>query len=71
MCLSLSTGPAPAWCAPPGQTYVNNANSALSKYPELAGLGIQDLNRAVGAHKVPADIATTVRNNGGGHFNHT
>ncbi|EFN58723.1 hypothetical protein CHLNCDRAFT_48517 [Chlorella variabilis] len=31
----------------------------------------QDLNRAVGAHKVPADIATTVRNNGGGHFNHT
>lgn len=50
---------------------MNNANSALSKYPELAGLGIQDLNRAVGAHKVPADIATTVRNNGGGHFNHT
>lgn len=53
------------------QTYVNNVNAALSKFPELAGLGIEDLNTKVGTAEVPADIATVVRNNGGGHWNHS
>ena len=44
---------------------MNNVNAALSKFPELAGLGIEDLNAKVGTAEVPADIATAVRNNGG------
>lgn len=48
------------------QTYVNNLNAALEKAPELAGLDLLDLNKAVGTGKVPESIATAVRNNGGG-----
>jgi superoxide dismutase, Fe-Mn family len=33
-------------------------------------MGIVDLNSAVGSDKLPAEIATVVRNSGGGHFNH-
>ncbi|KAK9829030.1 hypothetical protein WJX72_003498 [[Myrmecia] bisecta] len=51
--------------------YVNNVNAALQKFPELSSLGIVDLNESVGTSKVPTDIATAVRNNGGGHLNHT
>ena len=50
------------------QTYVNNVNAALDKFPELKDLGLVDLNKAVGSAKVPADVATAVRNNGGGHW---
>lgn len=50
------------------QTYVNNVNAALDKFPELSSLGIVDLNRAVGTDAVPAEVATAVRNNGGGHW---
>ena len=53
------------------QTYVNNLNAALDKFPEFKGLGIVDLNKNVGTEKLPAEIATVVRNNGGGHWNHT
>lgn len=52
-------------------TYVNNLNAALSKFPEFNDLGLVDLNKAVGSDKLPADIATAVRNNGGGHWNHS
>lgn len=48
------------------QTYVNNLNAALDKAPELAGLDLLALNKAVGTGKVPESIATAVRNNGGG-----
>jgi Fe-Mn family superoxide dismutase len=51
--------------------YVNNVNAALDKFPELKSLGIVDLNKAVGAGSIPSDIATAVRNNGGGHWNHS
>jgi Fe-Mn family superoxide dismutase len=51
--------------------YVNNVNAALQKFPELADLGIVDLNQTVGSSKVPSEIATPIRNNGGGHLNHT
>jgi Fe-Mn family superoxide dismutase len=46
-------------------------NAALEKFPELAGLGLVDLNKAIGTEKVPKEIATAVRNNGGGHWNHS
>lgn len=49
--------------------YVEKLNQALEKYPDLQGKSVeallQDLN------SVPEDIRTTVRDNGGGHLNHT
>lgn len=53
------------------QTYVNNLNAALDKFPELKDLGLVDLNKAVGTDKLPKDVATVIRNNGGGHYNHS
>ncbi|GLI69222.1 hypothetical protein VaNZ11_013795 [Volvox africanus] len=53
------------------QAYVNNLNAALDKFPELKDLGLIDINKVVGTDKVPGDVATTIRNNGGGHYNHT
>jgi superoxide dismutase len=52
------------------QTYVNNLNAALDKFPEFRDLGLVAINQAVGSDKVPAEVATAVRNNGGGHWNH-
>lgn len=53
------------------QTYVNNLNAALDKFPELKSLGLVDINARAGTAQLPAEIATTIRNNGGGHWNHT
>src|SRR6478752_2915229 len=50
-------------------TYVTNLNAALEKHPELQQKSIEDLIR--GINSVPEDIRTAVRNNGGGHVNHT
>lgn len=49
--------------------YVNNLNAALQKYPDLQGKSVEELIGNLAA--VPEDIRTAVRNNGGGHFNHT
>ena len=49
--------------------YVNNLNTALEKHPELQQKSIEDLLK--GINTVPDDIRTAVRNNGGGHANHT
>jgi Fe-Mn family superoxide dismutase len=49
--------------------YVTNLNAALEKHPELQQKSIEDLLR--GINSVPEDIRTAVRNNGGGHANHT
>lgn len=49
--------------------YVNNLNKALEKHPDLQGRSLEDLLR--GIDSVPDDIRTAVRNNGGGHANHT
>src|SRR5215212_8280273 len=49
--------------------YVNNLNAALEKHPELQSKSVEDLIR--GINTVPEDIRTAVRNNGGGHLNHT
>ena len=51
------------------QAYVNNLNAALANYPDLAAKSPDDLLRDL--TKVPDDIRTAVRNNGGGHANHT
>jgi len=51
------------------QAYVTNLNAALDKHPELQGKSIEDLLK--GINSVPEDIRTAVRNNGGGHANHT
>lgn len=49
--------------------YVNNLNAALEKHPELQKKSAEDLIRDL--NSVPEDIRTAVRNNGGGHVNHT
>ena len=51
------------------QTYVNNLNAALEKHPELQGKPVEQLIADLNA--IPEDIRTAVRNNGGGHANHT
>jgi Fe-Mn family superoxide dismutase len=51
------------------QAYVTNLNAALDKHPELQNKSIEDLLK--GINTVPEDIRTAVRNNGGGHANHT
>ena len=51
------------------QTYVNNLNAAIEKAPELAGKSLDDLMS--GIDKVPEAVRTAVRNNGGGHWNHS
>ena len=50
-------------------TYVTKLIGALEKYPELADKPIETLLADLGA--VPEDIRTAVRNNGGGHYNHS
>ena len=51
------------------QAYVNNVNAALANHPELAAKSVDDLLR--GLASVPEAIRGAVRNNGGGHSNHT
>jgi Fe-Mn family superoxide dismutase len=51
------------------QAYVTNLNAALEKHPALQSKSVEDLIR--GINTVPDDIRTAVRNNGGGHLNHT
>ncbi|QUY46952.1 superoxide dismutase [Mn] [Serratia plymuthica] len=51
------------------QTYVNNANTVLEAYPELASLSVEALIQDL--DKVPADKRTFMRNNAGGHANHS
>jgi Fe-Mn family superoxide dismutase len=49
--------------------YVNNLNKALEAHPELQGKTIEELISDLAA--LPAGIQTAVRNNGGGHYNHS
>lgn len=49
--------------------YVDNLNKALSQHPELAARGLESLLGDL--TQVPEDIRQTVRNHGGGHWNHT
>ncbi len=49
--------------------YVNNLNTALKDYPQIAALPLQQILGKLA--EVPDTIRTTVRNNAGGHANHT
>jgi Fe-Mn family superoxide dismutase len=51
------------------QTYITNVNKALEAHADLAAKPIDDLMR--GLASVPESVRTAVRNNGGGHANHT
>jgi Fe-Mn family superoxide dismutase len=49
--------------------YVTNLNAAIEKAPELASWSLEDLLSKL--DKVPEAVRTAVRNNGGGHWNHS
>jgi superoxide dismutase, Fe-Mn family len=51
------------------QAYVTNVNNALQGHDQLASTSVDDLLRNI--HQVPESIRTAVRNNAGGHSNHT
>lgn len=51
------------------QTYVNNLNAAIEKHPEFFDKTVEELVAYL--VRLPEDIRVAVRNNGGGHLNHT
>ncbi len=51
------------------QAYITNLNNALKDYPNLQGKPIEKLIAELSA--IPEAIRTAVRNNGGGHYNHS
>lgn len=51
------------------QTYVDKLNEALAKHSEYKPKSLEDIIKNLDA--VPEDIRNDVKNNGGGHFNHT
>ena len=51
------------------QAYINNVNKALESHPALAAKTVEALISDLAS--VPEEIRTVVRNNGGGHYNHS
>lgn len=51
------------------QTYVDKLNAALASFPELASQQVGNL--LVDLDTLPKEVRTTVRNHGGGHYNHS
>ena len=51
------------------QAYITNANKALEGYPDLAAKPVDEL--LADLNKIPESIRTVLRNNAGGHSNHT
>jgi Fe-Mn family superoxide dismutase len=51
------------------QAYINNLNAALEAHPDLQSKSVEDLIKDLNA--LPEAIRTAVRNNGGGHANHS
>ncbi|HET7457636.1 MAG TPA: superoxide dismutase [Gemmatimonadaceae bacterium] len=51
------------------QAYVNNLNAALEKAPELQSKSLEELLAGIGS--APEAVRAAIRNNGGGHWNHT
>lgn len=49
--------------------YVKNLNTALEKYPQWQDKSIEDIIKSL--DQLPQDIQQVVRNNGGGHYNHS
>jgi len=50
-------------------TYVKNLNAALEKYPDWQNKSIEEIVTSL--DQLPKDIQMVVRNNGGGHYNHS
>jgi Fe-Mn family superoxide dismutase len=51
------------------QAYINNANAALEKHPQLAAMSVEQLLRNISS--VPEDVRQALINNAGGHANHS
>ena len=51
------------------RAYVDGLNAALAKHPGWRGSSLETVLRE--RHKLPEEIRTSVRNMGGGHYNHT
>ncbi len=51
------------------QAYVNNLHAAVEKTPELQRKSLDELMK--GINSAPESVRTAVRNNGGGHWNHS
>lgn len=51
------------------QAYINNLNSALEKYPQFHNFDLEEILKNL--NQLPEEIRMTVRNNGGGHYNHS
>lgn len=49
--------------------YVNNLNTALENHKDLQALSLEELLKSL--DKLPESVYWAVRNNGGGHYNHT
>ncbi|CAN5291326.1 superoxide dismutase [soil metagenome] len=50
------------------QGYINNLNNTIEDYPDLQGMKLSEL--VAGLNDLPAEVRTSVRNQGGGHLNH-
>jgi Fe-Mn family superoxide dismutase len=50
------------------QAYVNNLNAAIAKEASLKGKSVEELIATI--DKLPENVRTAIRNNGGGHWNH-
>ena len=50
-------------------TYIANLNKAITEFPDLGNKPVEDLLKDL--NSVPEKIRTAVRNNGGGHYNHS
>ncbi len=64
-----ATGPYSLIALPYSYDALNNLNLAVAKYPELQKKTVVELIKNLDS--LPADIRTTIRNNGGGDLNHT
>jgi len=51
------------------QAYVDNLNKALEKHADWQKKSVDDILRNI--NSIPEDVRTAVRNNGGGHYNHS
>lgn len=51
------------------QTYVDKLNAALTNYPDLLKMDVEELLRSIDT--VPTEVKTAVQNHGGGHANHS
>ena len=49
--------------------YVTNLNKALAEFPDLKKKSVEEL--LTGLNSAPEQVRTAIRNNGGGHYNHT